>query len=45
MAKEIGKDVNLDEEVAEVKCASRDFYEYVAHKTYPAHTEEAEQIF
>ena len=33
--------MNFDEDAAEVKYASRDFNQYIIHKTYPAHAEKA----
>ena len=40
MAKEIGKDVNAQEDAAKAKYTFRDIYDKVPHKTYSAHGDE-----
>ena len=40
MAKEIGKDVNAQEDAAKAKYTFRDIYDQVPHKTYSAHRDE-----
>ena len=40
MAKEIGKDVNAQEDAAKTKYTFRDIYDKVPHKTYSAHGDE-----
>ena len=40
MAKEIGKDMNAQEDAAKAKYTFRDIYDKVPHKTYSAHGDE-----
>ena len=39
MAKVTGKDVNFEEHAPEPKYASRNIYDYIAHKIYPVHAD------
>ena len=40
MAKEIGKDVNTQEDAVKAKYTFRDIFDKVPHKTYSAHRDE-----